>query len=111
MTVLYEYTYDGGADGLISLIAPIGAILLALMFSRWILNEIPMYEKIIISVLSFAISFGMVYGIIKLPQVMSTTRYKVKMEDEINMSDFLKNYKIIDTEGDIVVIEQIDHGE
>jgi uncharacterized membrane protein len=111
MTVLYEYKYNGGADALIFLMVVISAMLIGSMLARWVVNDLPTYEKTIISILTAVISFGMVYGIIKLPQVMATTRYKVKMEEKVDLNEFLMQYKIVETEGDIIVVEQVEHGE
>ena len=111
MTVLYEYTYSGAADGLILLIIIAGATFIASMLARWAVDDLPTYEKVIISILTAAISFGAVYAIIKLPQAMATTRYKVTLEENVDLNEFLKQYRIVKTEGEIIIIEQIEHDE
>lgn len=111
MTVLHEYTYGDGADSLIFLIVMVGIVLIAFMLAKWATYDPPTYAKVVISMLTAIISFGMVYAIIKLPQVMTTTRYKVTLEEEVDLNEFLKQYRIVGTEGDIIVIEQIEHGE
>lgn len=111
MTVLYEYPYSGGADALIFLVCIIGSTLMAFMLARWLIHNPPTYEKVVISILTAAILFGMAYVIINPPQAMTTTRYKVTLEEEVDLKEFLKQYRIVETEGDIVVIEQIEHGE
>ena len=111
MTVLYEYTYSGDADVLIFLIVIISAVLVAFMLSKWAVDDLPTYAKVVISILTAAISFGVVYAIIKLPQAMATTRYKVTLEENVDLNEFLKQYRIVKTEGEIIIIEQIEHGE
>jgi hypothetical protein len=111
MTVLYEYAYGGNAGALIFLIVLISAILIAFMLAKWLVDDLPTYAKVVISTLTAIISFGMVYAIIKLPQVMTTTRYKVTLDEKVDLNEFLAQYKIVETEGDIIVIEQVEHGE
>ena len=111
MTVLYEYTYGGDADSLIFLIVITSAVLVAFMLSKWAVDDLPTYAKVVVSILTAAISFGAVYAIIKLPQVMTTTRYKVTLEENVDLNEFLKQYRIVKTEGEIIIIEQIEHGE
>lgn len=111
MTVLYEYTYSGGADALIFLIVITSALLVAFMLAKWTVYDLQTYAKVVISILTAAISFGAVYAIIKLPQVMTTTRYKVTLEENVDLNEFLKQYRIVKTEGEIIIIEQIEHGE
>ena len=111
MTVLHEYTYHGDADSLIFLIVMVGIVLIAFMLAKWAVYDLPTYGKVVISILTAAISFGVVYAIIKLPQVMTTTRYKVTLEEKVDLNEFLKQYKIVEAEGDIIVIEQIEQGE
>lgn len=111
MTVLYEYAYGGNADALICIVFIISTALIAFMLSKWAVDDLSTYAKVVISMLTAIISFGMVYAIIKLPQVMTTTRYKVTLEEEVDLNEFLKQYRIVETEGDIIVIEQIEHGE
>ena len=111
MTVLYEYTYSGDADVLIFLIVIISAVLVAVMLSKWAVDDLPTYAKVVISILTAAISFGVVYAIIKLPQAMTTTRYKVTLEENVDLNEFLKQYRIVETEGEIIIIEQVEHGE
>ena len=111
MTVLHEYTYNNGADALIFLVVAIGIALLAGMLTRWAIYDLLTYEKAAISILTAVISFGMVYAIIKLPQAMATTRYKVTLEENVDLNEFLKQYRIVKTEGEIIIIEQIEHGE
>lgn len=111
MTVLYEYPYSRGADALIFLVVIISTALIAFMLSKWAVDDLSTYAKVVISMLTAIISFGMVYAIIKLPQVMTTTRYKVTLDEKVDLNEFLMQYKIVETEGDIIVIEQIEHGE
>ena len=111
MTVLYEYTYGGDADALIFLIVIISTVLVAFMLEKWAVDDLPTYAKVVISILTAAISFGVVYAIIKLPQAMTTTRYKVTLEENVDLNEFLKQYRIVETEGEIIIIEQVEHGE
>ena len=111
MTVLYEYTYAGDADALIFLIVITGAVLIAFMLADWVINNPPVYAKVAIWILTGIVSFIMIYAIIDLPQTMETTRYKVTLEENVDLNEFLKQYKIIETEGEIITIEQIEHGE
>ena len=111
MTVLYEYTYSGGADALIFLIVITSAVLVAFMLAKWAVYDLQTYAKVVISILTAAISFGAVYAIIKLPQAMTTTRYKVTLEENVDLNEFLMQYKIVETEGEIIIIEQVEHGE
>ena len=111
MTVLYEYTYSGDADALIFLIVTVSIALIAFMLARWAVCDLPTYEKVAISILTAVISFGMVYAIIKLPQAMTTTRYKVTLEENVDLNEFLRQYRIVETEGEIIIIEQVEHGE
>ena len=111
MTVLYEYTYSGDADVLVFLIVIISTVLVAFMLAKWAVDDLPTYAKVVISILTAAISFGTVYAIIKLPQAMTTTRYKVTLEENVDLNEFLKQYRIVETEGEIIIIEQIKHGE
>lgn len=111
MTVLYEYTYSGDADVLIFLIVITSAVLVAFMLTKWAVYNPPTYAKAVISILTAAISLVAVYAIIKLPQAMTTTRYKVTLEENVDLNEFLKRYRIVKTEGEIIIIEQIEHGE
>lgn len=111
MTVLHGYTYGGGSGVLIFLIIIAGATLVASMLTKWAVDDLSVYEKVFISVMIAMISFGVVYAIIKLPKAMATTRYKVTLEEKVDLNEFLKQYKIVEAEGDIIVIEQIGHGE
>ena len=111
MTVLYEYTYSGDADVLIFLIVITSAVLVAFMLTKWAVYDLPTYAKAVISILTAAISLGAVYAIIKLPQAMTTTRYKVTLEENVDLNEFLKQYRIVKTEGEIIIIEQIERGE
>ena len=111
MTVLYEYTYGGGSGVLIFLIIIAGATLVASMLAKWAVDDLPVYEKVFILAMIATISFGVVYAIIKLPQAMETTRYKVTLEENVDLNEFLKQYRIVKTEGEIIIVEQIEHGE
>ena len=111
MTVLHEYTYGGDADFLIFLIVTVGIVLIAFMSAKWSVYGLPTYGKVVISILTAVTLFGMVYAFINLPQLMATTRYKVMLEEKVDLNEFLRQYRIVETEGDIIVIEQIEQGE
>ena len=111
MTVLHEYTYGGDADSLIFLIVMVGIVLIVFMWAKWAVYDLPTYGKVIISILTAVTLFGMVYAFINLPRLMTTTRYKVTLEEKVDLNEFLKQYRVVETEGDIIVIEQIEQGE
>ena len=111
MTVLHGYTYGGGSGVLIFLIIIAGVTFVASMLAKWSVYNLPAYEKVFILLMIATIAFGVVYAIIKLPQAMETTRYKVTLEENVDLNEFLKQYRIIEMEGEILVIEQIGHGE
>ena len=111
MTVLHEYVYDSVGFEIAFLLSMVGAVLVASMLGVSLSRNIPKRTKIIMALLSVTITLGVVYSIIKIPPSMSVTRYKVKMEEKVDLNEFLSQYKIIETEGDIIVVEQIRHGE
>ena len=111
MTVLHGYTYGGGSGVLIFLIIIAGVTFVASMLAKWAVYDLTMYEKVFILLMIATIAFGVVYAIIKLPQAMETTRYKVTLEENVDLNEFLKQYRIVGTEGEIIIIEQIERGE
>lgn len=111
MTVLHGYTYGGGSGVLIFLIIIAGVTFIASMLAKWSVYNLPAYEKVFILVMIATISFGVIYAIIKLPQAMETTRYKVTLEEKVDLNEFLKQYRIVETEGEIIIIEQVERGE
>lgn len=110
MTVLYEYTYWGNASGaMLTLLIALGATLFILwegyasVHKKWL--------KIIIVAFASFITTLDVFFIFKMPDLAKTTRYKIKVEDKVDLNEFLMQYKIVETEGDIIVVEQVEHGE
>ena len=110
MTVLYEYTYWGNASGsMLTLLIALVAALLVLweaytsVHKKWL-------KIIIVSFMSFIVTLD-VFFIFKMPELAKTTRYKIKMEEKVDLNEFLVQYKIVETEGEIIIIEQVEHGE
>ena len=62
--------------------------------------------------LAFGITFGLVVGLIPAWSTVPNeyeTQYKVTISDEVPMNDFLARYEIIDIEGKIYTVRELDH--
>ena len=111
MTVLHEYVYDTVGFEIAFLVSVVGAVLVGSMLGVLLSPNTSKRTKTIMALLSVIITLGVVCSIIKIPSSMSVTRYKIKMEEKVDLNEFLMKYKIVETEGDIIVVEQVEHGE
>lgn len=56
----------------------------------------------------FGILLGVILGTERATPIKCETQYKVVISDEVPMNDFLARYEIIDTEGKIYTVREID---
>lgn len=110
MTVLYEYTYTGDTVDIMVKLFILAACFLFLLW-MWFDSVKKTWVKAIVAAIIGFVAVVDVMLFIELPKSTTTTRYKVKMEDKVDLNEFLMQYKIVETEGDIIVVEQIEQDE
>lgn len=69
------------------------------------------YSSLVIGVISgiiFGVIIGMLGGVIGQTPTKYETRYQVLISDEVSMNDFLEQYEIVDQEGKIYTVREID---
>lgn len=109
MTVLHQYTYTGDTIDILVKLFILAAWLLFLLW-MWFDSAEKTWEKAVITAIMGFVFMFVVMLFIKVSK-STTTRYKIKMEEKVDLNEFLMQYKIVGTEGDIIVIEQIEQGE
>ena len=110
MTVLHQYTYTGDTVKILVMSYMLAACFLFLLWMWFDSLKKTWAKAVVAAIIGFVAVFDVML-FIEIPKSATTTRYKVKMEEKVDLNEFLMQYKIIETEGDIIVVEQVEHGE
>ena len=110
MTVLHQYTYTGDTGDIMVKLFILAACFLFLLW-MWFDSVKKIWAKAIVAAIIGFVAVIDVMLFIELPKSTTTTRYKIKMEEKVDLNEFLMQYKIVETEGDIIVVEQVVRGE
>lgn len=110
MTVLHQYTYTGDTVDIMVKLFILAACFLFLLWI-WFNSVKKIWAKAIVAAIIGFVAVIDVMLFIELPKLTTTTRYKIKMEEKVDLNEFLMQYKIVETEGDIIVVEQVVRGE
>ena len=111
-TAIYDTVYSWGFDPLLIF------MVICLAFSVYILVGSIINQELFITLISFILCATCVYGSICVAsmanseEVFSHMEYKVIVEDNVELKDFINHYEILDQEGEIYTVkEKVDINE
>ena len=103
INILAEYTAGGTTVALIVGLTIVAVIGLILLFAGIACEDDDVTG---VGLSLFFVSLAMVF-VVYFTAEPEHTRYKVTISDEVNLVEFLEQYEILDTEGEIYTIREV----